>query len=323
MTFSSYLQKRVGSARIEPQGRFEAGSYASFALTYTAGYFGIDDTGSLKIVMRFATDTGRLQFTDPAAPNYVSVEASNGALLDARYEHKLNVRPWDKTIFIRIRRGFLREGDTITIRLGDRRGGSPGWRMQTFVESTFELKVLVDAFATYTFVELPESPTIAIVPGAPALWKAVLPTMRRVGETFSLGIKAEDRWGNPSDRAAQQLRLRSTGTIRGLPQHFAFESGKFSARIEGLSIDAAGDYIVDLMNEDGKVLCSSNPLRVVENATLLPYWGDLHGQSEESIGTNSARDYHIFARDLAFLDAISHQANDFQVTTPLWNLVNE
>ncbi len=37
----------------------EAGSTQSFTLTYTAGFFGIDDTGSIKIVHRFASDMGR------------------------------------------------------------------------------------------------------------------------------------------------------------------------------------------------------------------------------------------------------------------------
>ena len=32
----------MGTARIEPEGAFEAGSFGSFTLTYTAGQFGID-----------------------------------------------------------------------------------------------------------------------------------------------------------------------------------------------------------------------------------------------------------------------------------------
>jgi hypothetical protein len=44
----------MGSAIVEPNGSFEAGSHQQFTLTYTAGHFGIDDTGSLKVVHRFA-----------------------------------------------------------------------------------------------------------------------------------------------------------------------------------------------------------------------------------------------------------------------------
>ena len=64
-------------------------------------------------------------------------------------------------------------------------------------------------------------------------------------------------------------------------------------------------------------------MRIVADAALLPYWCDLHGQSEETIGTNSARELIEFARDRAFLDGMSHQGNDFQITTPFWNELNE
>ena len=68
MPHSTYLPERMGTAEITPTGAFEAGSFQSFTLVYTAGYFGIDDTGSIKIVHRFASDMGRPQWSDPAAP---------------------------------------------------------------------------------------------------------------------------------------------------------------------------------------------------------------------------------------------------------------
>src|SRR5690606_5296772 len=111
MTHSNYAPDLMGSATITPVGEFEAGSFASFTLTYTAGYFGIDDTGSIKIVQRFAGDMGRPQFDDPKGLNYTTVEASNGAVLQIEYDGKRNVRPWDKTLFIRVVRGYLEEGD--------------------------------------------------------------------------------------------------------------------------------------------------------------------------------------------------------------------
>jgi hypothetical protein len=59
----------MGSASVAPTGSFEAGSFQEFTLTYTAGYFGIDDTGSLKIVHRFASDMGKPQFDKPDVAN--------------------------------------------------------------------------------------------------------------------------------------------------------------------------------------------------------------------------------------------------------------
>jgi hypothetical protein len=323
MPHSKYLPERMGSAVVEPSGPVEAGSHQSFTLTYTAGFFGIDDTGSIKIVHRFASDMGRPQFDDPAAPNYVSVEASNGAVLHAEYDMKRNIRPWDKTLYIKVVRGFLREGDRIVVRFGDPRGGCPGVRMQTFCEESFEFRVLVDAIATYNYVELPEQPEIRIVPGPPMLWKLILPTLRRRNQPFRLAIKGEDIWGNPSDKGAHSFGLRANLPIAGLPRSVRFTPGTWSVVIEDLAVEATGDLVIELLDQSGTAVAASNPLRIVEDAELLPYWSDLHGQSEETIGTNSARDFHIFARDKAFLDAVAHQGNDFQITTEFWAELNE
>src|SRR6478609_9867763 len=322
MPHSTYFAERMGHAEISPQGEFEAGSFQSFTLTYTAGYFGIDDTGSLKIVHRFASDMGRPQFTDPKGWNYTTVEASNGAVLEVQYDGKRNIRPWDKTLFIRVVRGFLREGDRIVVRFGDTRQGSPGIRMQTFNEPTFEFRVLVDAWATYNYVELPQQPWISVVAGAPASNQAIVPTMRRVGEAFRLGFKGVDKWGNPSPRSEGEYRLSATGPVSGLPQAITLNAGEYSTSVEGLRISRPGDYVIRVLADDGQPLCASNPISIVEQAELLPFWGDLHGQSEETIGTNSARELIEFARDRAFVDIMSHQANDFQITTPFWNELN-
>ncbi len=322
MPHSTYFAERMGHATIDPRGEFEAGSFQSLTLIYTAGYFGIDDTGSIKIVHRFASDMGRPQFTDPTGWNYTTVEASNGAVLDLQYDAKRNIRPWDKTLFIRVVRGFLREGDRIIVRFGDRRHGSPGIRMQTFHEPTFEFRVLVDAWATYNYIELPQQPWISVVAGPPASYQAIIPTMRRAGESFRLGFKGVDKWGNPSPRSAGTYRFSATGAISGLPETIALKAGEYSSALEGLAISRPGDYVIKVLSDDGKELCASNPITIVEQAKLLPFWGDLHGQSEETIGTNSARELIEFARDRAFLDVMSHQANDFQITTPFWNELN-
>ena len=319
---STYLAERMGTASVAPTGSFEAGSFQSFTLTYTAGYFGVDDTGAIKIVNRFASDMGKPQFSDPKAANYVTAEASNGAVLALEYDPKRNIRPWDKTLVIKVVRGFLREGDQIVVRLGDPREGCPGMRLQTFCEASFEFKVLVDAWATYNFVELAQQPEIAIVAGPPVSYKALMPTLRRVGATFSLGFKGEDAWGNPSDQTQGVFHLRPNRPVQGLPASITLGRGDHAKRIEGLAVMEAGELRIDVLDANERVLCVSNPLRIVPDGKLWPFWADLHGQSEETIGTNSARELIEFARDRAFLDAMSHQGNDFQITTLFWEELN-
>lgn len=318
------LEQRIGKAELFGTEPVVAGSYVDFKIVYTAGYFGIDDTGSIKICSRFATDMGRPQFTDPDKPNYVSVVASNGATLDCQYDVKDNVRPWGKTIRIKIVKGFFGEGDQLIVHFGNPSGGSPGLRMQTFCEDTFEFKVLVDAFATYTFIEVPQSLALPIVPGEPARWQAQLPTIRRVGESFRLLLKAEDAWGNPTDQIDERLQLTSTLPIQGLPSEVVLSRATGGALwLADLSVQELGDLMVTVTNPHGEVVAVSNPLRIVEQASLLPYWAELHGQSEETIGTNSAEDYFRFARDKAGVDVIGHQGNDFQITRAFWETLQQ
>ena len=71
--------------------------------------------------------------------------------------------------------------------------------------------------------DFPNSPCLDIVAGKPVVWKAVLPTGRRVGAPFRLCLKSEDRWGNPSPTGDEPLRLSPSLPISGLPEIVMFE----------------------------------------------------------------------------------------------------
>ncbi len=323
MPYSTYRPELMGSATLSPTGEFEAGSFQSFSLIYTAGRFGLDDTGSLKIAFRFASDMGALQFDDPKAAGYTTLEASNGAILEPKWEFKRNIRPWSKSLYIGVKKHFLAEGDTITIRFGDTRQGSPGVRLQTFCETQFEFKVFTDAIATYDYVALPVSPSISIVPGPPVSWKAFLPTLVATGSPFRLSIRADDRWGNPSNLVNQTLRLEASEDIEGLPATIAFTKGEFACIIENLKLKNAGDVVIKILDETGHELTRTNPLRAQATPEHLHFWGDLHGQSSETLGTNTAEEYFTFGRDRSFLDVCGHQGNDFQITSKFWQELND
>ena len=323
MPYSDYRPELMGSATLEPSGKFEAGSYQSFTLTYTAGRFGIDDTGSIKIGFRFATDFGPIQFDDPKAPGYTTVEASNGATLDIKWEFKRNIRPWSRSLYIGVQNLFLKPDDTITVRFGDQRLGSPGVRLQTYIESEFEFRVLIDAIATYDYVPIVDSPKIAIVPGPGIHWQAVLPTVRRAGEKFRFSLKANDKWGNPSDLLTDMIQLVASRPVNNLPRVTRMQDTSFATALDDLSVDEPGDLTISVQDLNGTEICRSNPLRIVPAETeAVHYWADIHGQSNETLGTNTAEEYFTFGRDKAFLDVMSHQGNDFQITGAFWKDLN-
>ncbi len=326
MPYSEYRPELMGSATLEPSGPVTAGSFQSFTLVYTAGEFGLDDTGSIKIGFRFATDFGPVQFDDPTAAGYTTIEASNGAKLEYRWEFKRNIRPWSRSLYIGVMKHFLAPGDTITIRFGDRRQGSPGIRMQTFCEEEFEFRVFTDVIATYDYVAIPVSPKIKIAAGPGIEWLAVAPTLIRTGTPFKLCIKANDAWGNPSDQMNDRLHLSVEGTeVDGLVTTLTCQPGKFSAVADGLTLKEAGETVIVVRDDSGKVLCQSNPVRAIADAAsqeLVHFWGDTHGQSNETLGTNTAHEYFLFGRDRAFLDVMGHQGNDFQMTGSFWKNLN-
>ncbi len=312
-----------GSVKLDPRGEFVVRNYATFTLTYTAGRYGIDDSGAIRVSFRLVGDWGNLQTHDPAGPNFVSARTGSGAklILDAS-SNGMSPRPRNKCLTVRVAGGYLEEGETITIVFDDTFQGSPGLMLQTFAESAFEFKVSVDPCATGHFVPLAAPLEIAIVPDKPAVWKAVLPSLRRPGEDFHFGLKAEDAWGNPTAKARGRFRMAANLPVIGLPEELDYPQGEKSISIENLKVAHAGVLRIEVLDETGRPVAESNPM-VVKAGERAGFWGDLHGQSGESIGVGAAKEYFQFARDLAFLDVTSHQANDFQVNKAFWGYLNQ
>ncbi len=312
-----------GHVEIEPKGKFPARSLQTFRMTYTVGRFGLDDTGAIRVMLRAMGDGGALQTDDPTGYNYVTATTSSGVPLDVAYSRYGTMpRPRWKVLTIRVAGGFLREGDRIEIIFGDTAQGSPGLRLQSMVEPNFEFKVAADVCAVGHYTPIPNTPNIDIVAGAPAVWRAVLPSLRRPGESFQFGLKAEDIWGNPTNLAQGRFTLETNLVVNGLPDAVDYALGQRGLCFEGLSVDEPGTLRISVHDADGMEVAQSHPL-VIEDGSLSGYWADLHGQSGESIGIGTSRDYFEFGRNLAFLDALSHQANDFQVNNAFWAYLNE
>jgi hypothetical protein len=92
-------------------------------------------------------------------------------------------------------------------------------------------------------------------------------------------------------------------------------------RVEGLAIAEEGVTRIDLLSEAGERLAGSNPV-VIPTGETAGYWGDLHGQSGETVGIDPLEDYVSFARDIAILDVVGHQGDDFQITNAFWAEIN-
>ena len=285
----------LGRAVVQPDHPVVAGSFTTIVYTYTAGH-PVDDSGTIKIAFRSVGDFGRPQFEDPAAPNYCTLCTSGDCRIEPRWDPKGHTRPWSRALFLKVRSGFLNRGKEMVVVFGDTSGGSPGWQMQTFCEQAFEFKTFADPIATYQFQELPASPTMRIVPGKAVRAVCIAPSQVLVDEEFVYYLKLEDAWGNPTDRPQVMT-------------HPGFST--------------AGVRTVTATDEQRGLSARSNPIEVrAEDASLHPYWADLHGQTEETVGTGSIEEYFTFAREYGLLDIAAHQGNDFQVTDEFWEKIN-
>ncbi len=312
-----------GQVSLEPTGKFHVRSFQTFRLTFKVGRLGLDDTGAIRVVFRAMGDWGGLQTTKPMAPNYVTASTDTGVPLLVSYSpYGVTPRPRWKSLTVRVSGGYLREGDRITIVFGDTSQGSPGMKMQTCAEKAFEFMVIADVCAVGHFIPIPDTPQISIVPNEPVEWKLVLPTLRRPGESFRLGIKGEDEWGNPSHLAEGSFKLEANLKVEGLAEGFDFPLGKRAVVFDHLTVQEEGTLRIALKDKNGTIIAESNPL-VIRDRGLTGYWGDMHGQSGESVGIGTLREYLSFARDLAFLDLCGHQANDFQVNNTFWKHINK
>jgi hypothetical protein len=310
-----------GSASLMPLEPVEARSFQTFKLTYTVGKLGIDDTGGIRVAFRRVGDMGEPQTTDPTAPNYVSA-SSNGNGRITLAASRQGMRPWNLIVTAQQSAGYLQPGEKIEIVFGDTRGGSPGMLMQTYAEGGFEFRVLTDVQATGNFLPLGDNQLwVPIVAGPAKTWKAVLPTLRRLGEKFRLGIKAEDVWGNPTAQAHGRLRFEPSLPVQGLPETLAYAPDDRAMTLDGLSVAQEGTLRIKVFVDDIEV-AEAGPL-LVRAGPVATYWGDLHGQTGETVGINRIESYFDFARNKSFLDITSHQGNDFQINNTLWRRLNE
>jgi len=314
----------LGRAEIHPATDVFAGSMGTWTLTYTVGRFGIDDGGSIRIARRSVCDSERPQFDDPQRSGYTTVTTTGDVRLATRYDDRGHIRPWRGALQIDVRDGSLKEGDTVVVVFGDQSYGGPGIRTQTFRESEHIFKVLVDCFGTGKFEEIEGSPHITIVGGPADKIQVVSPSEAVVGNPISITVRALDSWRNRSDGYGGRVSFGSSDPTASLPEEYLFtEKDCGVKRFENIVLNSVGSHTISV-EDDGGRKALSNPIVVRrEKPKLRLFWGDIHGQTKQTVGTGTLDEYFSFVRDMAAMDFGGWQGNDFQVTKELWRAVCE
>lgn len=308
--------------------RVTAGALEEVVFTYTVGRSGIADSGWLKLCFRYYSDWD-LQTTEASGRDYASARLVHRSLIGGasedgaatvrqlvtRWDIKGGERPFQKSLLIHAVDGYLRPGDVIEIRFGDRRFGGPGTRVQTFVEDEFEVHLFVDPLGTS---RMAHAARIVVAVEAGEARHVVVHGPRLVrsdARTVELRAHLQDGWGNACTGIAATLRAVVDGVT--VASTSTPESGWAFAP---LAVPATSGRIEVVAETDSAVLGRGETLIDVVDDFPAPraYFCDLHVHSNDTVGTQDT-DWNLrHGRDIGALDVLGYTANDFQITDDAW-----
>lgn len=310
----------------------EAGSWREIILDYEVGSSGVADGATFKATFKFYSDWAPFQTSDPGAANFLSAEYQAGPLaegqsaasvqhLAVRFDQKGHERPFQKAVIVDVVDGYLNAGDHIVIRLGDRRAGGPGTRVQTFVEDNFRFRAYVDPLGTSRFVAVPGDVSLRVVAGAPARVVLVGPRFARRGASAPFRLSLQDRWGNiVGDRGADaRLTIASDEGAAEVRDIRLPATGWAAAAVDDVPTDR-GDLrlIAELPGAKGVAPAEAFLTILPDAPAPRAYYADLHVHAHDTVGTNSPAYNAAFARDVGGVDVFGYTANDFQITDENW-----
>ncbi|MHB8454061.1 MAG: CehA/McbA family metallohydrolase domain-containing protein [Acidiferrobacterales bacterium] len=314
--------------------RIAAGSWQEIVIDYELGASGMADGSWFKATFRFYSDWALFQTTDPKGANYISAEyhaaptlpgqsPATVQSLKVRFDQKGHERPFQKAVIVDTFDGYIKAGDHIVIRLGDRRFGGPGTRVQTFVEENFRFRCYVDPLGTSRFAAVNPDLVIQIVPGVPAQIQWVGSRIVRVGEKCPLRVRAEDEWGNSCWNQPEKIAVSAMLNGKVVYEKNATLAAKGWAvlLIDDLPTKEPGELVITAHLPEHPWVRPQTFYLAVERGLDVAriYYCDLHVHSDDTIGTNSTNYNLTYGRDVSGLDILAFAHNDFNITTERWN----
>jgi hypothetical protein len=315
-------------------GRLVAGSWHEIVVDYEIGASGLADGAWIKATFKFYSDWALFQTSDPKEANYVSAEYQAGPLLPGqepatvqsllvRFDQKGHERPFQKAIIVDIVDGYLNPGDHIVIRMGDKRFGGPGTRVQTFVEKDFRFRCYIDAVGTSRFAAIPGDVVMQIVPGAPHHLVLVAPRLVRPMAEATPRVRAEDEWGNTCWDLGGHVDLvgRLDGSVVLEQAAPIAETGWAVALVERPPTNTIGELELTATLRGMPSVAPATCYTTIDAGSPAErlFYADLHVHSDDTIGTNDTSYNLTYGRDVAGLDVLGYTANDFQITQTRWN----
>jgi hypothetical protein len=321
LSFIEEKGARMGTLVRIDKNPLQAGQLSTIVLEYTVGAVEIPKGAGLRLGINFFNNRPRPQTTDPAAEGFVSfrvesrtaqTETATGPIVGI-FGSIFAPVPMPA---LRVTSGALKEGDKVTITVGDTSRGGPGYRPPTRDADDFPFLVAADFTGDGNTLIPAARVTMPVLGDAAALINAVVPSVVAVNEPFAVRLRVEDQYWNPARFEGGRFLVGLNGKPMG---EINVAAGKYTAQLDGVKIPLEGGYKFDVTSADGRFTCRSNPVLVERAPQQRVYWGELHGHSGWEEGVGTVPRYYEYARDVAYLDFASLTGHDLFLSEKGWD----
>jgi hypothetical protein len=324
-------QKDLGFAVLEGPADVEVNTIASWTLRFTVGRAGMRPGGGIRLA--FAHGMGgdwggqHLQTSDPAAENFVSATAPNGARFriipkpwrpgpQGPDETFRRYHPWQWITDFILEGEPLKPGSVVSIPL-------ERLRVQQRDETAFVFKLYIDSGGDDDYLPLDPSPAIRIHGAAPESIVVNAPGDAVAGQPVAVTAWVADRYANPAAGFTGALRLESDDPRAQIPPAYKFTAADRSRhRFEPVVFATPGVYRLHAVA--GALRGSSGPVRVYgRTPSEHVYWGDIHTHTAYSDGRGPVAETYEFGRDYSALDFCAVTDHSFLVSDRMWREIKE
>jgi len=299
--------------RLEPEEPLQAGAHVAVEMSL----FWKMDLGR-PFYPRHVNDLSAIGEGSPGYTSFFSVRSSSP---DAAFEAAISYCSRADVIDVAITEGTLRPGDTLEIVLGDPE--SSKLRAPKHAQRAV-LAMGIDPDGSGTYRGLPEMPAVEVVGGRAATLKVTAPAVVGPGESFPVHVLAVDRHNeNPATGYDGRVELLVPGSARVEPENIDFQARDAGKNVT-CTLQEAGIFHAVAIDKDRALAGRSNPIVCREPTEERLFFGEIHGQTYDSIGTGTLDEYFAWGRDVERLDfcaSANHYGGRYEMGPELWQRV--
>ncbi|MCL5090449.1 MAG: DUF3604 domain-containing protein [Patescibacteria group bacterium] len=192
------------------------------------------------------------------------------------------------------------------------------------VDQSYKFLIAVDGTGDSIGSFINQFPSLKVLPQTASYLEAVLPSKGVKDQSLKLIIKARDLYGNLaiSYRGTVKITNSSSLPIDGLPASYTFTEADGGLKTFNLTPRASGTLTLAVQDSTGSVTAAeSNPLKIEDNLSLKPYWGEFHVHSLQSDGVFSLYKLYDTAKRTVSLDFAAASDHSHWLTDSEWSTI--